>query len=112
MPLVLLILALAVCCRSHIVTQSKIMPQIETSDLNRAVSIALSKFTVVRKSTQEHKPIDAELVITRGKPVWWITCKPAEMIPDGSQSGVTMDHGGEVFVIVNLETEETKVLYG
>ena len=113
LPLVLLILTfvLAACCKTQVTTQSQCKPQSELSDLSKVVSIALSRFATVRKGADQYKVIRVELK-EEGKPLWKVTFKPAHMIPDGSESGVAMGLGGEVFVIVNLETQETEVMYG
>ena len=98
-------------CSSPNAIQSKIASQPETSELYKAVSIAMGKTVNLRKSRGEIKLISAQQIIVKGKYIWRITLKPVNLLPkDPSTKAVGL--GGEIFINVDLKTDEAKVTFG
>jgi len=93
------------------VVPSKAAPEPQTSDLDKAVSIAIAKSADARKPGGEFKLIGAQQIFLDGKYVWRITFKPVRLLPDDPSTG-EIGAGGEVFVNVDIKTEEAIVLYG
>ena len=71
----------------------------------------MAKSADVRKSRGEFKLVSAQQIIVKGKYVWQITLKPVSLLPD-DPSTQAIGAGGEVFVNVDLKTEEAIVTYG
>ena len=90
---------------------SKNAPQLQTSDLDKAVSIAIAKSTDARKSGGQFKLVGAQQMFFKGKYIWHITFKLASLLPDDPSTGM-IGKGGEVFVNVDVKTEEAIVTYG
>ena len=106
-----LALVFTVSCSSSEGIQSKITSQPETSELYKAVSIAITKTADVRESRGEFKLVSAQQIIVNGKYIWRITLKPVSLLPD-DPSTQEIGAGGEIFVNVDLKTEEAIVIYG
>lgn len=107
-----LVLALVfpAACSSSPMNQSGISSQPETSELYRAVSIAVARSVNVLESRGEFKLISAQQVIVNGKYIWRITLKPVSLLPD-DPSTREIGAGGEIFVNVDLDTEEAIITY-
>ena len=108
--LVLTLVFIASCSGSEGI-QSKIASQPETSELYRAVSIAVTKSADVRESRGELKLVSVQQIIVNGKYIWRITFKPVSLLPD-DPSAQEIGAGGEIFVNIDLNTEEAIVTYG
>ena len=89
-------------CSSPNAIQSKIASQPETSELYKAVSIAMAKSADVRKSPGEFKLVSAQQIIVKGEYIWFITLKPVNLLPDDPSTQM-IGAGGEVFINVDPE---------
>lgn len=98
-------------CKGSETINPKTASHPETADLNEAVSMAVAKLAEVRESPGEYKLVSAQQVVVKGNYVWRITFKPVRLLPDDPSSQI-IGAGGEVFVNVDLKTEEAVVTYG
>lgn len=81
-------------------------------DCRRAVTLASRYLSRTRIDPEGYRLVKAELAIgLTDRPVWMLTFKPASLIPQSMEQ--VMGAGGELFLRVNLETEEVVLLgYG
>ncbi len=83
----------------------------ETDDLMKAVALALPEFDQARRGAEPFKLIGAEQLILDGKYVWRVTLKTTHLLPE-DPSSEPVGLGGEVFVIVDLESGTVTHAYG
>lgn len=81
-------------------------------DCRRAVALAGRFISQSNIDPVRYRLVKAELAIgEKGRPVWMLTFKPASLVPQTSEQ--VMGAGGELFLRVNLETEDVVMLgYG
>lgn len=92
-------------------TLPKDTAQPRTSDLNKAVSIAVAKLSEKLQSPAKYNLIGAHQIYYKGKYVWRITFKPTKLFP-ADPSTQLIGQGGEVFMNIDLKTKETVMTYG
>lgn len=86
-------------------------PAADITELARVVSLTAATLRGAVKSPAEYKLIKVELTSTQGKYAWRATYKPIKLLPkDPSKEAIGV--GGEVFITVDLKTEQIKVWYG
>ena len=107
----MLTLVFTASCPSSKGIQSNIASQPEASELYKAVSIAITRSADVRESRGEFKLVSAQQIIVNGEYIWRITLKPVSLLPD-DPSTQEIGAGGEIFLNVDLKTEEAIVTYG
>jgi len=100
--LIALILLTTVAC------QPRVAP--EAQELYRAVALALNAAAGELESTG-HSLVGAERMVLNGAWVWRVTFKPLHLLPENPGTDF-VGLGGEVFVNVNLATEECPITYG
>jgi len=81
-------------------------PRVDVAPLNRAIAIALARTAGIRK--EEYRVTGARALWFEGKQVWRITLKPRRLLDTSRMIGA----GGEIFVNVDLKTEEVTIRYG
>lgn len=85
--------------------------QPETTDIHKAISIAVRSLSGHVKSPCEYKLTGAEQYLHDGKYLWRVTFKPQKMLPQNPATQV-IGAGGEVFVLVDTNTKETIITSG
>jgi hypothetical protein len=85
--------------------------RLPTIDLTKAVTLSIAKLESTVKSPSDYKLIKVELMWTTGKYTWRVTYKPAKLLPQ-DPSREKIGAGGEIFVDVDLDTEQVEVRHG
>lgn len=111
MGLAMILLALLIgCARPHPVATITHGPAI-SADMDRAVDIAASAAQQKGQPLAEYTLTSAQRIFHNGKYLWRITFKSSKLLPrDPSKEAIGM--GGEIFVNVDLGTQEAEVRYG
>lgn len=81
------------------------------TDLDRAVVIAVSAVQQKGQPLAEYTLTSAQRIFHNGKYIWRITFKLSKLLP-GDPSKEAIGIGGEIFVNVDLGTQEAEVRYG
>ncbi len=117
-PAALFLLALAGCTSTPLPPEAPLptkhtvvaaAPRPEAVQLTRATVLALAAFDGARTAPEPYRLIGAQHHLIDGKGIWRITFKQEQHLGEHGQIRAA---GGEIFVNVDLETEETSVGYG
>jgi hypothetical protein len=83
----------------------------DTTEMVKAVTLTAAKLQSTVKSPADYKLIKMELTWINGKYTWRATYKPINLLPkDPSKEAIGA--GGEVFISVDLKTEQTEIGQG
>ena len=104
-------LSIVASCTGSDTTRPQAASRPATSDLNKAVSIALAELSDLGKPQDEYKLVSAQQILLKGKYVWHVTFKLAKSLP-ADPATQAIGAGGEIFINVDLNTGETVVTYG
>lgn len=84
----------------------------DIAGLREAVAIAVSVLHDQSSyQSDEYILTSAQQIVVKGKYVWRITFKPANLLPKDPSKG-PIGLGGETFVYVDLNTKKTEIRYG
>lgn len=86
--------------------------RVNIADLQDSVAIAVSSLhDQASYQSNEYVLTSAQQIVVKGKYVWRITFKPANLLPKDPSKGL-IGAGGETFVYVDLNTKKTEITYG
>jgi hypothetical protein len=83
----------------------------QTADFTKAVSLSIGKLQSTAKSPSDYKLTKVEMLLNKGKWVWRATYKPTSLLPQ-DPSRQHIGAGGEIFINIDLNTEQAEVTYG